>query len=505
MATAGGTNKSRLVTRSLYRNLLRTSKLFTSPSPNAIVLSCLLQRTGIDDHIQDWNKFVAQNNNNDNGDGDYIVAEYKARDLTFSYSDILLPQHQKKEKVEEEKEDSFGIISPSTLSLSSTLSSTSSTPIPTNRTYQRLFRRLLREVVTGTNNYGKMVFPSQVDTTKLRKVIQREFRNGDENTSSTTTSSMYFDEATRRQVAFTTLKELNKKLSYYDKLLKSNPEPIPQQAAWHVSSLPFHPPASYLRPGVFLVSHPYMHDSYFSRTVICILEHKGLGSVLQNTTPPGQTYGVIVNRVSIQNETGQNRTLKEVFREHMLPERLIDTFGDSVVREGGPVHVSLQMIHSLSNPASEQVDVASNVGGTIIPTITDGEESPALYSDRASYFRGNMYKIMSQVEDGKIDRDDVSFFVGASTWSPGQLASEIAQGYWIPCRGPPEMALDGICEHEPTTSGNRPLAELWLSMMSACGEDEAKLSHLFHRDHCDENGLPCDAFDDDDHDDDILF
>ena len=101
--------------------------------------------------------------------------------------------------------------------------------------------------------------------------------------------------------------------------------------------------------------------------------------------------------------------------------------------------------------------------------------------------------------------DDVSFFVGASTWSPGQLASEIAQGYWIPCGGPAEMALDGICEHEPTTSGNRPLADLWLSMMSACGEDEAKLSHLFHRDHCDENGLPCDAFDDDDHDDDILF
>ena len=125
---------------------------------------------------------------------------------------------------------------------------------------------------------------------------------------------------------------------------------------------------------------------------------------LRQATPPGQTYGVIVNRVSIQNETGQNRTLKEVFREHMLPERLTDTFGDSVVREGGPVHVSLQMIHSLSNPASEQVDVASNVGGTIIPTITDGEESPALYSDRASYFRGNMYKIMSQVEDGKIDR-----------------------------------------------------------------------------------------------------
>ena len=100
--------------------------------------------------------------------------------------------------------------------------------------------------------------------------------------------------------------------------------------------------------------------------------------------------------------------------------------------------------------------------------------------------------------------DNISFFVGASIWSPGQLAAEIAQGYWIPCRGPPEMALDGICEHEATTSETMPLPDLWLSMMSACGEDEAKLSHLFHHDHWDVNGLPCDDFDDDD-DDIVVF
>ena len=105
--------------------------------------------------------------------------------------------------------------------------------------------------------------------------------------------------------------------------------------------------------------------------------------------------------------------------------------------------------------------------------------------------------------------DDVSFFVGASTWSPGQLAAEIAQGYWIPCRGPPGMALDGICEHEaaPSSSSSgtrRPHADLWLSMMSACGADESKLSHLFHNDHWDENGMACDSFDDDD-DDIVVF
>ena len=93
--------------------------------------------------------------------------------------------------------------------------------------------------------------------------------------------------------------------------------------------------------------------------------------------------------------------------------------------------------------------------------------------------------------------DDVAFFVGASTWSIGQLRREITEGFWIPCRGPPEIALTGICEHDgySNDTSKRPLADLWLSMMSACGEDEAKLAHLyFHADEPDEFGLPCDMF-----------
>jgi Uncharacterized ACR, COG1678 len=123
--------------------------------------------------------------------------------------------------------------------------------------------------------------------------------------------------------------------------------------------------------------------------------------------------------------------------------------------------------------------------------------------------------------------DDISFFVGASQWSPGQLAREVAEGYWIPCRGPPEIALHGICDHEQATgsrsdaagsgrtadgagdSGRRPLADLWLSMMSACGEEEAELSRLLFADAEQELGLKdedwlycCDTFDDDEDDDD---
>ena len=74
----------------------------------------------------------------------------------------------------------------------------------------------------------------------------------------------------------------------------------------------------------------------------------------------------------------------------------------------------------------------------------------------------------------------MSFFVGASVWYQGQLEKEIKQGSWILCRGPADIALSGVCEHEPTEEGEpRPKADLWLSMMSACGDDEAKLAQLF--------------------------
>ncbi len=399
-------SKSSLVTVRLYRNLLRTAKLYTAPSPNAAVLTSLLHRSGIDDHIQDWHTFASEENKSHNNQSDSVgrIDVEQARDLTQSYS--------------------------TEPPLSSPRYSASQSLPRNNRTYQRLFRRLLREVVTGSNGFGKMIFPSQANTSRLMEVIQREFR-ADRGVFGGAAASVHFDEATRQKVAFTALRELHKKLSYFDWLSKNSPEPMPNQASWRVSSLPTHPPASYLRPGVFLVSHPYMHDSYFSKSVICILEHKGLGSSSsarksssddddqqesdqnpahrRTTAPPGQTYGVIINRVSLKNDTGEHRTLKEVFREHLLPDRMADVFGDSVVREGGPVHVALQMIHSV--PAASSVE-EDDVGGTVIPFVSkshddnnnDPEENPAFYSDRATYFQGNMFKTMSQVEKGKMDR-----------------------------------------------------------------------------------------------------
>eukprot|EP00980_Cylindrotheca_fusiformis_P028970 scaffold22681_cov146-Cylindrotheca_fusiformis.AAC.2 len=414
--------KSPTVLLRLYRNLLRASKPYTN-SKDARVLNCLLHRTGVDDHIHDWEKFVTSDSDRSDGQQQNHV-----RDLSYGYGESTSNQHP-------------------------------------NRTEKVLFRRLLREVVAEPKGLRRMTFPSIVDTSKLEKVIKREFRD--------TQSSMsrHFDFATRRQVAFTTLRELNRKLSFFDAAQKSAVDASPHQAALHVSALPISTPTSSLQPGCFLLSHPQMNDSFFSRSVICILDYQkeiADESAAKRFEALGQTYGIIVNRVSINAETGKNRTLKEAFDENILPERLADVFGDSVVRDGGPVHVALQMLHAL--PGSEE----NRLGGTLIPAIPEGKNSStAEFSDRATYFQGDVFKAISAVAKGEIE--------SASTWAPGQLENEIAQGYWIPCRGPPEIALTGICDHAPTgKSDKRPVADLWLSMFSACGTDEARLASLFH-------------------------
>lgn len=93
------------------------------------------------------------------------------------------------------------------------------------------------------------------------------------------------------------------------------------------------------------------------------------------------------------------------------------------------------------------------------------------------------------------DADDVSFYVGASCWDLGQLESEIERGFFIPCRGPPYIALTGVCERvgDDENDMKRPKADLWLSMMCAMGEDEANLAHLLSNDDdCSDFGDACD-------------
>jgi putative AlgH/UPF0301 family transcriptional regulator len=189
------------------------------------------------------------------------------------------------------------------------------------------------------------------------------------------------------------------------------------------------------------------------------------------------------------NSDGKSATLKDVLRP--LPADLMKAFGGSIVKEGGPVNMSLQMLHS-TTPDQDEL----KIGGQNLPMVTaEDDESTAIYSDRAVYYKGDIISASNAVLSGLLDRNDVSFFVGASVWTTGQLENEIERGSWLPCRGPPEIAHTGICEHDPSQKGGpRPKADLWLSMMTACGYHEGELAHLFYDDDAAEDALgdPCD-------------
>jgi putative AlgH/UPF0301 family transcriptional regulator len=397
-------------------------------------------------------------------------------------------------------------------------------------------------------------FPSQIvadnDVGRLEEVVRREFRapalgewDGSAMGSSVPPISAYFTNDSRREAAFLALRELNKKFVWAEslgvKLMSDAREKKndgtdeattapkrSRQAAKDVYPIRTNPPSSYLRPGTFLVAHPLL-PGYFSRAVIVVLEHtdphvapnKDDDEDEGNLSGAGGTYGVIINRPSMSSVPTDNgalrpRALREVLRPDCNPPILRRSFGDSTVREGGPVNVSVQML-SVASPDTEE---ALGLGGTVLPMVLpdDRDEqleqiSAAVDSDLAVYFNGDLVRAAGHVFEGKLDRDDFSFLVGASVWSVGQLQLEIERGFWIPCRGPPQIAYSGMCEHleeEEETSASsakgkerknekkkRPKPDLWLSMMCAVGEGEAELAQLIADEgEYDVNGEACDDF-----------
>lgn len=448
-----------LILRRLYRSLLKASKPFSSPNPHAAVASCLLHRTGAGDGV-DFEKYLANRRiaaalSNARSERKGRSLE-EARNLSKSYA------------IDEEPNSELG-----------------------NSEDQRrapiriCFRRLLREVVAGVDGTRQLQFPKQVDTTRLRHIIHREFR----------IVESPFDYITRKEVGFLALRQLNTKLSWLDTLSVADKELEAQklrnqrQAARHVEPLPLDPDA-YLRQGVFLIAHPLL-TGYFRRSVVCILDHCEREVLEDDKVRHGGTYGLVINKPGLNPFTGRDQTLRAVFRH--LPRKVLDSFGECSIRHGGPVHLSLQMIHG-ARPQDQPT-----LNGEVLKIINDGDTSPAMYTDRAVYYKGDLIEAASAVTEGTLDRDDISFYVGASCWEAGQLESEVKQGIWLPCRGPPEMALTGTCDHVGddevyTKEAERPKADLWLSLMCAMGNDEATLAHLLSADDNNENDDACDNF-----------
>jgi hypothetical protein len=200
-----------------------------------------------------------------------------------------------------------------------------------------LLRTLLREVVAGTPNGERILqLPSQVKTNLLREVIVREFR--------VDAMASEFDLETRQTVAIMAWQVLNMRLAHAEPLIQlqyeSDLEQMrlrnEKQTALHVAPLPLDP-LEYLNPGTFLVAHP-LAPLMARREVICILEH------IEGSNESGDgTYGLVVNRLATSDRAhGVLRGSSRFYCK--VPLELAEPFGDSIVYEGGDVHMSWQMV-----------------------------------------------------------------------------------------------------------------------------------------------------------------
>ena len=138
------------------------------------------------------------------------------------------------------------------------------------------------------------------------------------------------------------------------------------------------------RAGDLLVAVPFLGDSCFRRSVVCIIEHSA----------DGGTMGLVTNRLS-------GYTLDELIEN-------VETSEDVPVFVGGPVHNDrLYYLHTLGNLFPDSIEVA-----------------PGLFVG------GDFDAVKSYISSGGPVEGRVRFFVGCSGWGRGQLRRELDNHDW---------------------------------------------------------------------------
>lgn len=134
--------------------------------------------------------------------------------------------------------------------------------------------------------------------------------------------------------------------------------------------------------GKILISMPFLHDSFFKRSTILLIEHNREGSI-----------GFILNK-PLQ------------FKLQDLIDIKTDT--DFTIAYGGPVaQDTLHFIHSVKEIPNSSF-------------IKDG-----------LFWGGNIETVKFLIEKGSINNYQIRFFLGYAGWSPLQLKNEIKENSWL--------------------------------------------------------------------------
>ncbi|MBS1626327.1 MAG: YqgE/AlgH family protein [Bacteroidetes bacterium] len=138
-----------------------------------------------------------------------------------------------------------------------------------------------------------------------------------------------------------------------------------------------------LKPGLLLISDPFLKDKNFIRTVILICDHQTDGSV-----------GFVINKTYDYNIG-------------YLVSGLEDC--NFPVYVGGPVQVdTIHFLHQRPDLIEGGYAVSNNI-----------------------YWGGNFEQVKILLQEKKLTQKDIKFFIGYSGWDAEQLAEEIKEKSWI--------------------------------------------------------------------------
>ncbi len=141
--------------------------------------------------------------------------------------------------------------------------------------------------------------------------------------------------------------------------------------------------------GRVLVSEPFLQDAYFKRSVVLLTEHNEEG-----------TLGFVLNNPIDFDATDILKDFPPI---------------NALVGIGGPV---VHYLHCQGDLIPESVHVIGSV-----------------------FWGGDFNAVQAMIKAGELTRESIRFFVGFSSWYPGQLDREIAENSWLVTTIDPDALL----------------------------------------------------------------
>ena len=138
-----------------------------------------------------------------------------------------------------------------------------------------------------------------------------------------------------------------------------------------------------LKPGVLLIAEPFLDEPVFHRSVILLCEHSA-----------SHSFGLVLNQ--------QQDDMLDSFKDNQIMDEI-------PLFSGGPVDPTiLQFLHRRPDLISGGQEIAQGL-----------------------FWSGDFEEAIEAIISGKIQFNEIKFFVGYSGWSAGQLDREVRSDSWF--------------------------------------------------------------------------